>query len=706
MTKIQMPSTEEYNNFIQQLSQFHEKKGTVLQPEQVLGGKRLNLLVIYNSVIEAGGYEKVTNNCGWKQIGEPFRFPPTCTNSAYVLKAVYTKYLLGWEQEMHWKRHWTPPPEEVKGKGVNSEENIVKPKDSARQTATALIQPSQDGHFRSINNQFRSQNSYGPQFGSPAHVDSEFRTRILLALQSKLPNEVDWVFNTLVRFSYNSENFHLESTPTLIDHLLVFTDSFFSNVIQLDETIDDGKTLISIFSTKSEQEQFERVLQVFHIVRNFSFLDINIRFLAHHQQLQQRLLKSISLPPSSSYAELTRHCLDILENIAPQVILHKPDGPYLTTMSNLLFSNDRTLILGAIRSLTRLAVTEVNERILSVPNLDLIQRLFQFLLVDDEELTAATLEYFYQYTGLRGGEFAIKMMKEYPGNLVGILTGFLSYKSTVVPATQHVNDTIHGIPIAQLIASENNKSQTSNLPPDLTDFMHLDEPYRCLGWLKELLRSSDEGDTIPLNDIYNKYHYIFGSEKPLELKELYTVLKIAFRQPPEVEKAAAGPAPLNELRLKNIIYAPEKELKELACYWKDCHFRHQSMDGLFNHVLSKHVVEGQETYDCHWRHCSRKQVSSRAAMAGHLRTHIEPSPMSTAKTTKKRKTNAKFTVCKLLVDDAEVSGVPLTAALLLRNLAWNKRLHSYFMPYEIELSSLAMQRPKLSKYILTVLSEL
>lgn len=40
---------------------------------------------------------------------------------------------------MHWKRHWTPPPEEVKGKGVNSEENIVKPKDSARQTATGKI---------------------------------------------------------------------------------------------------------------------------------------------------------------------------------------------------------------------------------------------------------------------------------------------------------------------------------------------------------------------------------------------------------------------------------------------------------------------------------------------------------------------------------------------------------------------------------------
>jgi hypothetical protein len=32
---------------------------TVLQTEPVLGGKRLDLLKIYKTVIEAGGYEKV-----------------------------------------------------------------------------------------------------------------------------------------------------------------------------------------------------------------------------------------------------------------------------------------------------------------------------------------------------------------------------------------------------------------------------------------------------------------------------------------------------------------------------------------------------------------------------------------------------------------------------------------------------------------------
>jgi hypothetical protein len=67
---------------------------TVLQAEPVLGGKRLDLLKIYKTVLEAGGYEQVTLHRGWKQVGDPFHFPATCTNSAYSLKSFYTKYLV------------------------------------------------------------------------------------------------------------------------------------------------------------------------------------------------------------------------------------------------------------------------------------------------------------------------------------------------------------------------------------------------------------------------------------------------------------------------------------------------------------------------------------------------------------------------------------------------------------------------------------
>lgn len=308
-------------------------------------------------------------------------------------------------------------------------------------------------------------------------MDQEFRTRILLSLQSSLPNEIDWAFNTLIKFSYASENFCLDFIPTLIDLLLDFTVDFFQSHINVSDHTFDA------FCSKSQQEAYERVLQVFHIIRNFSFLEMNIRRLALHDRLLFLLMKGIALPPSSQYGELGRHCLDILENIAPQVSLTSRDDRYLTVMTHLLFSNDRAFILGAIRALTRVAVTESNERILAHGDVDAIERMSQFLIIDDEELAAATLEYFYQYSSLRGS-FSVQLVKCYPGNLIGLLTGFLSYKSSLVTRATSAMGTIHGIPAAQMIRTAEDMNPPAPQPtiPDLTNYSHLDEPYRCLGW--------------------------------------------------------------------------------------------------------------------------------------------------------------------------------------------------------------------------------
>lgn len=53
-------------------------------------------------VIENGGCEKICLEKSWKKICEPFNFPATCTNSAYVMKNVYIKFLEAYEMEKHW----------------------------------------------------------------------------------------------------------------------------------------------------------------------------------------------------------------------------------------------------------------------------------------------------------------------------------------------------------------------------------------------------------------------------------------------------------------------------------------------------------------------------------------------------------------------------------------------------------------------------
>ncbi|KAI9274069.1 hypothetical protein EDC94DRAFT_593711 [Helicostylum pulchrum] len=540
--------TQEYEKFMNDLKKFHDQKGTVLQTEPVLGGKRLDLLKIYKTVIEAGGYEKVTLNRGWKQVGDPFNFPVTCTNSAYSIKSFYTKYLLGWEEEHYWKRHWTPPQELLINyqKAASPGPTTQPPREVNRQTGTAFTQPNRPSQQHTYQPLPTLQQQ--PGFYPPAiFMDQEFRTRILLSLQSSLPNEVDWAFNTLIKFSFASENFCLDFIPTLIDLLLDFTVDFFQTHIETNTP--------DLFCSKSKQEAYERVLQVFHILRNFSFLEMNIRRLALHDRLRFMLMRGIVLPPNSQFGELSRHCLDVLENIAPQVCLVSRDDPYFTTMTQLLFSNDRAFIIGSIRALTRVAVTETNERVLAFADPEVVNRMAQFLIVDDEELEAATLEYLYQYSSLRGG-FSTELVKCFPGNLIGLLTGFLSYKSSLAPPSESAIGTLHGIPAAQMIRIETGNEQPSI--PDLTNYSYLDEPYRCLGWLKDQLLSGSEQDIIVLKDIFHDYQKLFGSEKPLGMKEFYTVLKIAFPQPAAVEESVASSATPLETVLQNVRYSPTR----------------------------------------------------------------------------------------------------------------------------------------------------
>lgn len=99
--------------------------------------------------------------------------------------------------------------------------------------------------------------------------------------------------------------------------------------------------------------------------------------------------------------------------------------------------------------------------------------------------------------------------------------------------------------------------------------------------------------------------------------------------------------------------------------------------------------------------CTKSLSGGKSHAIQHMRTHFTG---KVKKPTANKKT--VFNIAKIPIDDSEVSGVPLTAALLLRNLARHKHHHTYYFPYENELTLLAIQRPKISKYILTVLGEL
>lgn len=159
----------------------------------------------------------------------------------------------------------------------------------------------------------------------------------------------------------------------------------------------------------------------------------------------------------------------------------------------------------------------------------------------------------------------------------------------------------------------------------------------------------------------------------------------------------------------------------IECHWADCTEKFKDEEGLHAHLVDVHLktieqtanegdkmdtsddnhrAEGK-TYECRWMACGRRGFKHKARVFQHLQTHF---PGKVTKPTKRR--NDKLSIEKIPVDDEDVSGVPLTAALLLRNLARTRELQSFLLPYKVELAQLAFQRPKLGAYAISVLEEL
>ncbi|ESQ27523.1 hypothetical protein EUTSA_v10018826mg [Eutrema salsugineum] len=64
----------------------------------VIGGKELDLHVLYVEVTRRGGYEKVVTEKKWREVGGVFRFSPTTTSASFVLRKHYLNLLFHYEQ--------------------------------------------------------------------------------------------------------------------------------------------------------------------------------------------------------------------------------------------------------------------------------------------------------------------------------------------------------------------------------------------------------------------------------------------------------------------------------------------------------------------------------------------------------------------------------------------------------------------------------
>ncbi|XP_010537246.1 PREDICTED: AT-rich interactive domain-containing protein 5-like isoform X2 [Tarenaya hassleriana] len=90
-------SLEEQDAFIKEVESFHREHFLEFKAPKFYG-QPLNCLKLWRAVIKLGGYDVVTSSKLWRQVGESFHPPKTCTTVSWTFRIFYEKALLEYEK--------------------------------------------------------------------------------------------------------------------------------------------------------------------------------------------------------------------------------------------------------------------------------------------------------------------------------------------------------------------------------------------------------------------------------------------------------------------------------------------------------------------------------------------------------------------------------------------------------------------------------
>ncbi|XP_050366347.1 AT-rich interactive domain-containing protein 3-like isoform X2 [Argentina anserina] len=104
---------EEQAEFMKEVEKVYRENYLEFKPPKFYK-EELNLLKLWRAVIKLGGYEKVTSCKLWRQVGESFNPPKTCTTVSWTFRIFYEKALLEFEKHRwHGSELALPEPSRV-----------------------------------------------------------------------------------------------------------------------------------------------------------------------------------------------------------------------------------------------------------------------------------------------------------------------------------------------------------------------------------------------------------------------------------------------------------------------------------------------------------------------------------------------------------------------------------------------------------------
>lgn len=482
------------------------------------------------------------------------------------------------------------------------------------------------------------------------------------------------------------------------------------------------------------RDQLTLILETTQTIRNMVIMPDNAYFMSEYPPVKDLLCVLLHLPDLEVVVELKHFALEIAEQIIQYLVLDADDPLYKSLLEQLK-SNDRGVIVTALRALNRIAFvhpTETN-RLGNVPP-SVLESLMNWLLLNDEDLLDMSTDFLYQYTAVVDNlDTMLKSinMEHLVAHLVRLLShgAKRSNREIIVSEARVAYET--GPPSEQVVPT----------PKDLLEkLLALEEPERCYAWIRCFFEE-DPGANITQLAIWQAYNTAFLD--PLKRKGRPMINAPEFiRNITNVYEAAGAhivhePGPGGQQQQKYLIRGIRPRPYPISlegrgyfqCQWtrvpgqaNKCGAWNLTAEKMWEHIVADHLREprGEDgkfknragTYVCEWDDCRTHRQPRQLHLAQfmtHLKTHLSaeelrhasrveqtappaavgtpggvppPSP-SKHQRFKSRVVKPAKTITIALEETASsrderapnaplsAAGIPLSAVLILRNIARN-----------------------------------
>ncbi|KAI0483628.1 arid/bright DNA binding domain-containing protein [Xylaria cf. heliscus] len=561
-------------------------------------------------------------------------------------------------------------------------------------------------------------------------------TRCLQALRSGIPAEQAFALNHLVKISYErGDKYKFDSflglAEGLIEKALEVGSLFYDVNWQISYSGDqdssnpgvldglDGtpdilerirnlapKPVLDHLQPADFSDHLLRITEAVLTMRNMVMLVENAVYMSEVYPLKDVLCIILHLPDLEMLVEIKHFALDIAEQVTPWLSLDSGDPLYQTLLAQL-DSADRGTILTALRAISRISMNlEATNKLQGVPAV-VLQNIMNWLLLNDEELMDACLDFLYQYTAVVANVESLLEAVNME-NVVPHLVRLLAHGAKRVKEEK-------------ILQPEKKELCTEEVPPlpfDLHEKLrNTDEPTRCFQWLKTLFEEDAESHITQIA-IWQAYQGSFGAlagvRSNLSAADFIRNVSHVFanaraqiiRGPGEVQRFI-----IEGIRARTAPCHYETREEYTRCQWqivkgavpKRCNQFFLGGEQMWHHVLTTHIgvpidengkIENKEiATSCDWADCVKypaPRTIKLAELTRHIKTHVPSAPkrpqQDGTEPTAKRQRKSYITPAKtmsltwektVVTSDErkpnveQAAGIPLSAVLVLRNIARN-----------------------------------